>query len=340
MGEEEEENIVDGVGNLFGNDPAEGNEVVDAGTNGEQKNYQSTTTTSTETSVTGSNSPTGSATGSVFGLPMDDYLFQSGVTIPDAQYGNAATKIGLDTLGLAQNNSSIVNDAGNGESSILINSDRVIINSRSSHTIIAGSDGVALTSPAKVNIDADESVTIFGAEGIYLGVPNKGKQPEAFPPADLTANIDAFIDKTTGKKLKSYPSQDAPYEPMVLGLKLVNWLDDLLVIIKNMQILTNTGLATPREDAQWDFIALQERLKELVSDYIYIDGFSHEKMDYKGVDKPPAKVTKPKTSIDVNANITYLQGGTIPPPGPVTSPNSTKPGYYESGNAPIPAIKS
>ena len=330
----------DSVNQQFGNDIVESNLVVEAGANGEAGNYQPPPPPqASQTQATGATVQS-SETGSVFGIPMSDYLYQSGVTIPDAQYTNNTLKVGLDALGLAQNNSSIVNDAGNGESSILINSDRVIINSRSSHTIIAGADGVALTSPTKVNIDADESVTIFGAEGIYLGVPNKGKQPEAFPPADLTANIDAFVDKTTGKKLKSYPSQDAPYEPMVLGLKLVNWLDDLLVIIKNMQILTNTGLATPREDAQWDFIALQERLKELVSDYIYIDGFSHEKMDYKGVASPPAKVTTPKTSIDVNANVTYLQGGAAPSPGPVASANSTKPGYYESGNAPIPTIKN
>jgi hypothetical protein len=334
----------DSVNSTFGNNQQEGNAIQNAGANGEvQPAPQSETTGGTAGAITPTapttGSVTGSATGSVFGLPMNDYLFQSGVGLGADAYDKQTLKLGLGVLGLAQKESSaIVNDAGGGESSILINSDRVIINSRASHTIIAGASGVALTSPAKVNIDADESVTIFAPEGVFLGVPNKGQQPPPFPPEEIKGALGSF--EKDGKKLKSYPTEDAPYEPMVLGLKLVNWLDDLLVVIKNMQILTNTGLATPREDAQWDFLALQARLKELVSDYIYIDGYSHEKMDYASIPAPPKEVTKPKTSIDINATVSYQQNTLPAAPGPVSSPNANKPGYYESNNSPIPALKN
>jgi hypothetical protein len=334
----------DSVNSTFGENQQESNAVQNAGANGEVIQSQSqtgTTTTTTTTTTAGAattGSVTGSATGSVFGLPMSDYLFQSGVSLGAGAFDGKTLQLGLGILGLKQKDNAIVNDAGGGESSILINSDRVIINSRASHTIIAGASGVALTSPAKVNIDADESVTIFAPEGVFLGVPNKGQQPPAYPPEEIKGALGTFMKDN--KKLKSYPTEDVPYEPMVLGLKLVNWLDDLLVIVKNMQILTNTGLATPREDAQWDFIAMQARLKELISDYLYIDGYSHEKMDYASIPAPPKDVTKPKTSIDINANISYQQNTLPAAPGPVTSPNVNKPGYYESNNSPIPSLKN
>jgi hypothetical protein len=271
-------------------------------------------------------------------VPMSDFLYQNGIqSLPDKLYKNGVLSGGFEKLGLKLNASGdskfVINDHKDGASSILINSDRVILNSKTSHTIIAGAQGVSISSPEKVNIDADESITLFAPEGLYLGVPNKGAQRTEgqYPPADLAKNPN-FIKE--GKKLKSYPTEDAPYEPLVLGYKLINWLDDLLVIIKNMQILTNTGLATPREDAQWDFIALQTRLKELVSTYIYIDGYSHEIPDFASLPKPPTVVTKPKTSIDVNITAVYNQTTSPPTPGPVTSPNSNKPGYYEGTAGP------
>ena len=271
-------------------------------------------------------------------VPMSDFLYQNGVQpLPDKLYDNGVLKNGFEKLGLSLKSSGeskfVINDHKDGASSILINSDRVILNSKTSHTIIAGAQGVSISSPEKVNIDADNSITLFAPEGLYFGVPNKGAQvtPGSYPPESLKSNPSFFKE---GKKLKSYPTEDAPYEPLVLGYKLINWLDDLLVVIKNMQILTNTGLATPREDAQWDFVALQTRLKELVSTYIYVDGYSHEIPDFNSIPKPPTEVTKPKTSIDVNVTAVYNQTTSPPTPGPVTSTNSNKPGYYEGTDGP------
>lgn len=293
-----------------------------------------TTTTTVPNATAATQSPTppdAATTPSVFGLGMSDFLYQSGIApLPQDMYLDNQLKVGLETLGLSQVGGQVVNDSSNGESSILINSDRVIINSKTAHTIIAGAEGVALTSLNKVNIDADESVTIFGANGVFLGVPNKGAQPKTGEPEGIK-NAAAGTFTRDGKKLKSYPSPDVPYEPLVLGLKLVNWLDDLLVVLKNLQILTNTGLATPREDGQWDFIALQARLPELISNYVFVDGYSHDEMDYGNLQPSPTNVTPAKKSINVNLNLTAtgLPGSPLAPTTP-TGPNTAKPGYGES----------
>lgn len=278
----------------------------------------------------GSNA-SGSATsgsGSVFGLPMKDYLFDQGITVDPIQPG-----AGLKAVGLVANGKFIVNDHDAGSPSILINSGRVIINSKESQTIIAGAQGVALTSPTKVNIDADESVTIFGDAGVYLGIPGKGLPPNK--PLIPIGDPKFFKE---GKKLKSYPSADVPYEPVVLGLKLINWLEDLLIILKYQQSLTPVGYATAREDTQWDFMAMQARLQELISTEIFVDGYSHEQPDFDALPNPPtdAEITKPQTSIDVNVNAS-ISNPLITPSVP-TGPNINKPGYYESAGPAAPTL--
>jgi hypothetical protein len=348
---DEEENGVDSVASIHGSDANENNNVTTTGPNGEvieETVAQPATTTippaataatpaaTTDTTTANPAGTTPPAAGSGIGIPieMNDFLYQSGVQdIPAEMYADKQLKVGLETLGLGLIGGQVVNDNKSGESSVLINSDRVIINSKAAHTIIAGAEGVALTSPNKVNIDADESVTIFGTNGVFLGVPNKGTLPPPYPPKEIAdAGQDGRFMRGD-KKLKSYPSPDAPYEPLVLGLKLVNWLDDLLVVLKNLQILTNTGLATPREDGQWDFKSLQARLPELVSNYIFLDGYSHDKMNYDDIKAAPTadQVTKPKTSINVNVNL-IAQGppSTALVPSAPTGPNAAKPGYGES----------
>lgn len=294
-----------------------------------QQNASSTESTQVSGSdASGSNaSGSGLPTFADANVPMKDYLYDQGIQVDPIVPG-----AGLKAVGLEQKNSYIINNHSAGSPSILINSGRVIINSKDSQTIVAGAEGVALTSPQKVNIDADQSVTIFGSDGVYLGIPNAGEPPN--PMVILPGDPRFFKD---GKKLKSYPSNDVPYEPMVLGLKLVNWLDDLLVVLKYNQILTPTGLGQAREDTQWDFIALQTRLKELISTQVFVDGYSHEQPDYDTLIEPPKEVTKPQTSIDVNVNASIANPLTVP--GPVTNPNMNKPGYYEATNPTPPTIR-
>lgn len=251
-------------------------------------------------------------------IPMADVLFQSGVTVAAPPSAEA----GLRKVGLAVKGGVVRNDYEIGGSSILLNSDRVIINSRASHTIVAGAEGVALTSPSKVNIDADDSVTIFGSNGFFLGIPNKGEPYEenSYPPPEVKLKEGVTIVK--GVPTKAMPTNNSAYEPIVLGLKLANWLDDLLQVIRNAQILTPTGLGAFREDTQFDLSALSSRIKEMLSTYAYVDGWSHETPDTDLLGKAPTKVTKPKTSIKVNLTLN-VQDTRVQ-----EDPNSTKAGYY------------
>jgi len=71
-----------------------------------------------------------------------------------------------------------------------------------------------------------------------------------------------------------------------LGTKLANWLDDLLQVFKNSVVLTPVGKGYFREDTQYDLIALQARIKEMLSTYAFIDGHSHEQAETDSI--PPA----------------------------------------------------
>jgi len=311
-------------------------ELTDAGTPPAGSAAQGGGAQGGATGVSGSAS--GSATsgsGSVFGLPMEDYLYSQGITVTPRQEGKGLEALGLKKTGNGTNTYIINNNTG-GDPSILINSGRVVINSKTSQTIIAGANGVAITSPDRVNIDADNSVIVFGYEGTYLGVPNKGNEVQPYPPKDIP-EASFFKD---GKKLKSYPAPDNPYEPAVLGLKLVNWLDDLLVVLKYQQNLTSVGYSTAREDTQWDFMVLRDRLPELISTAIFLDGYSHEMPDFKNIPPPPKEVTKPQTSININATVTETAAlGTNTEPGAVINPVASKPGYYNAPDVQLPTVK-
>ncbi len=157
---------------------------------------------------------------------------------------------------------------------ILMNSNRIIINSKRDYLMLFGKAGVSISSGNPVNFDTNSSTTIAAKDGVHLGVPNNG-QP---------------IAKDTKKpKTKGDPTPDQPYEPLVLGIKAANIIEDLLVVIKNARIVTPVGLGYFREDAQYDLANLQARLPEILSTSVFIDGISHESTD-KAPD-PPATIT-------------------------------------------------
>lgn len=334
------------------NNPNQEGTISDAGTEGEPKpetEKKEGDTEKKEPPVSGSAETGSVAKGSAeffATVPTRDQLYESGIPpIDNATYERLAAGAGLAAIGLERGGSEtspfVINKPADAQPSILINSSRVIINSKEGHTIIAGAKGVALTSREKVNIDADTSVTIFGNDGVYLGIPNKGVQPEAggYPGPATLDKFKAKFEKD-GKKLKSYPAPDTPYEPTVLGLKLVNWLDDLLTVVKNQVILTPVGYAAAREDTQWDFEALRTRLTEMLSTYIYVDGLSHETPDWESLQDPPTKVTKPQTSITVNASVTVTGAAFTPPvPGPPSSPDASKPSYFEGSTVNLPSLR-
>jgi hypothetical protein len=202
--------------------------------------------------------------GSAIDLPMDDFSYESSV----------GKKSDLDNiLSLKDGDGAKLNNYDG--SQLLLNSDRVIINSRTDYTMLFGQAGVAISSPEDVNIDADAAVTIYGDDGLYLGVPGKG----------LSLEEGGGVKKMP--KTKAEATLDENYEPMVLGLKLVNLLEDLIITIKNATIITPTGKAYLREDTIYELACLQARLPEMLSTYGYIDGISHEIPD--PAPEPPAQ---------------------------------------------------
>tara|TARA_R110000782_G_scaffold106887_3_gene195221 strand:- start:1550 stop:2518 length:969 start_codon:yes stop_codon:yes gene_type:complete len=210
--------------------------------------------------------------------------------------------------------------------SIFLNSDRVVINAKEDFAMLFGEKGVAIASPERVNIDAGTSVTLFGHSSVFLGLPNRGE------PYEDKATIDKPTPASVGDS-----TNDELYEPMALGLKLINFLEDLIVTIENSEIAGPVGNGVFQPSSLAEFELLKVRLPELVSNYAYVDGLSHEEIDTKRL----ATVKKAKANAQDYVPPRTLTGtvaGNVdqPPPGggadqnPVTSPFAQQPGYYET----------
>lgn len=221
-------------------------------------------------------------------IPMTDLQFSSGIKSTQRAADEHLAELGLvrDGLNVVKNNSAVATH--------LINANRVIINSKEDYAMLFGQAGVVISSPNKVNIDSDNSITLFGMNNLYLGVPGKGS------PRPDSSNPMKPQKTSNGKRLKSSPTKDFDYEPLVLGLKLTNWLDDLVQVLKNAVLLTPVGRGYFREDTQYDLLSLQARLTEMLSTYAFIDGFSHEVADTNSVPAPPSSITEAPTTITGN----------------------------------------
>ncbi len=212
-----------------------------------------------------------------------------------------------------------VNDYTEGKGQVILNSGRLVFNADKDFLMLFGKN-VAIASPGPVNVDSENTVTIFGEKGLFLGVPNKGGEwkPDDIPPP-----------KEKGDKT---PNQ--AYEPLVLGIKLANLLEDLLVVLKNANIITPIGKAYFLEDTQWELASLASRLPEMLSTYAYIDGVSHE--EPPPPPKPPEKVTPYPTKLIgtiVAIGDSTLNSSVANNPAPtaaISSPLKDVPGFYES----------
>ncbi len=226
-------------------------------------------------------------------LPMQDLFFDTKTSVKSKQ---GFTELEIDkSVTISPNRTGpavgLINNSNT--PSAIINSDRVIINSKTNYTMVFGKLGVAISSPNKVNIDADDTVTLHGQNGLFLGVPNKGagvRPDNENPPPQL-------VKKANGVVTKGSATADVEYEPLVLGIKLANWLDDLVFVLKNSVLLTPVGRGYFREDTQYDLTGLQVRIKEMLSTYAYIDGYSHEIPDVETLGPPPQSITEPPTKI-------------------------------------------
>lgn len=181
----------------------------------------------------------------------------AGLNVTGTQSGNAQ----LDQLlSIKTGNGGKINNFGG--SQILLNSDRIILNSRTDYLMLFGGAGVSIASPNAVNIESDAAVTLYGEEGVFIGLPNKGETYNPNLPA-IPAN-------------KAQATQNQEYEPLPLGGKLVDWLEDLIITLRNSSVLTPTGTGFLSEDTLYQLACLQARLPEIKSTYAFVDGISHE----------------------------------------------------------------
>ncbi len=255
-------------------------------------------------------------------IPLTDVTFESGTTVQ--------TEDGLGSLGISNNGSANINASS--QPSLIFNSDRVIINSKSDYTMLFGQRGVAISSPNKVNIDADDTITLFGENNLYLGIPNKGN---GTPPDSKNPDPNLIKRDSSGNPTKASATKNFDYEPLVLGIKLANWLDDLVQVLKNSIILTPVGKGYFREDTQYDLVALQSRINEMLSTYAFIDGHSHELPESDTIPPPPPKVTQAPTNLTGEVAGEVFVDGVVQ--GQETTPAQTdltqQPDYYTTRGA-------
>lgn len=210
--------------------------------------------------------------------------------------------------------------------SIFLNSNRVVLNAKDDFAMMFGERGVALASPNHVNLDAGKTITLFGHDQVFLGLPNRGEQ--------VTEDLNA---KRSAGKTVGHPTPDELYEPMLLGVKLVNLVEDLISTIQNMEIASPTGISLLQPSSIAEFELLKTRLPEVLSNYAYVDGLSHEKIDMERL----AVVEKAKAAAEdfvpprqltgtVSGTATLGPIGGTPPANPITSPFKDLPGYYNT----------
>ena len=150
----------------------------------------------------------------------------------------------------------------NGGPQLILNAGRVIMNASTDFAMVFGAKGVIVSSGEEsIHLDAYKEVVLHGVDGVFIGLPGGD-------------NLQPSKNKKNPAN-KGNATIDIEYEPLVLGLKLANWLDDLIQVL---QQATMVGFANAyfREDTQENFRAIRARIPEMVSTYAFVDGISHE----------------------------------------------------------------
>jgi len=253
-----------------------------------------------------------------------DTTFDATVTATAAD-PSVDVQLGIDSSG----KNTFIPDAAGG--SIFLNSDRVVINSKNDYSMLFGEKGVAIGSPNQVNIDSGKSITLFGHEQVFIGVPNRGEE----------IDVDTNAARDPGESVGD-PTPDELYEPLPLGLKLINFLEDLIVTLENSEIATPLGNGVFQPSSLAELELLKVRLPEIISNYGYIDGLSHETIDEERlktvkVAKEKAKDYVPPRTLTgtVTGQFAGTTGAPGPPPNPVTNPLAEIPGFYDSPSSPL-----
>ena len=246
---------------------------------------------------------TGSATGSVIdttqvldNIVITDSTLTGTVSIDLKKYQDAVSAISLpasrdvvlqSTLSSTKSKPSVdsllgIDASGNTVyssgvlGSALLNSSRIIINAKQQYAMLFGEKGVVIASPNRVNIDAGESITLasYGDSetpkspngGLFLGLPNRGLR--------YVTETQAQIGVTKGDR-----TPDQAYEPLILGLKLANWIEDFLIVLKNAVGVDALSGVKFQPSTQAEFALLANRIPEILSNYAYVDGISHGSVD-------------------------------------------------------------
>ncbi len=193
--------------------------------------------------------------------------------------------LGINKQGIGDS----ISDTNHG--SVIIDSERVMINAKDDFALLFGSTGVALGSPNRVNIDSGQSITLFAHDRLLLGLPNRGL------PFKQTTQAAA------GGTTKGDPTPDQEYEPLVLGIKLANLLEDILFFLKKADLVSGVSPVRFQPTTLAEFALLANRIPEILSSYAFIDGYSHETINQETLKQlkeaqkkaenysPPTKIT-------------------------------------------------
>ena len=219
-----------------------------------------------------------------------DQSLQNTITATAANPG-VDLLLGINKQGIGDS----LSDTNHG--SVIMDSERVVINAKDDFAFLLGSTGVALGSPNRVNIDSGQSITLFAHDKLLLGVPNRGL------PIKSTAQVAA------GETTKGDPTLDQEYEPLVLGIKLANLLEDILFFLKKADLVSGISPVRFQPSTLAEFAMLANRIPEMLSTYAYVDGFSHEEINQSTLNQlkeaqkkaknytPPTQITGSVTGV-------------------------------------------
>ena len=233
---------------------------------------------------------------------FQDEQFETGINA-------AAAKPSVEQLLGISNEGGNSHIPGGGDANIIVNADRVILNAKKDFSMLFGQEGVAIASPTRVNIDSGRSITLFGHQNVFLGIPNKGNP---------------IPKNTTPPVTKGDPTLDQEYDPLVLGLKLANLVQDICYVLKASELTSGVSPVRFQPHTQAEFGLISNRVPEILSNFAYLDGYSHSEIDQeklkalkeaqKAVEnyKPPTQLTGSFTG---TATGTPMVGGTGTVPG-------------------------
>jgi len=116
---------------------------------------------------------------------------------------------------------------------IIINSGRILFNANADSVMFFGKKSISFSSAGTINLDSDE-YTVINAKKIYLGI---------------------------------HPNNEKPTEPLLLGNKTVEWLNDLVNGINNVSValsnLKSLPIGAPYLDVNASAVELLEIINKL-----------------------------------------------------------------------------